>query len=448
VGRQIIDIPATSGDPGAPGEKAEKCANLIHSRQRCQWLAQRGAGRQDAASMRVLIAFDKFKGALAAPEACAIVARVLRRERPSWELDLAPLADGGDGFARILTEAAGGASSAELASGPLFPCEGPHERWSVEIGWVELAQLPPRARARLALEDPAARRLAVLEMAAVNGLARVPSEQRDVWRSSSRGTGELIRSAAAGGADAVLLGVGGSASSDLGLGALSALGLRFETAGGRVLDPPLPAAWSEVVRVAGAPLPGLPPVRIACDVKNPLLGPQGAAAVYGLQKGLAAELLPRFEAEAARLARLLCEYSQQDPAAIHRPGAGAAGGIAFGLSVALGARLISGFELVAEWLDLAARLERAELVITGEGRFDRTSLEGKGPGALLQSAAGSGRRCAIFAGAIELSPDALPGAVERIAISDPGQPLELALPATSENLARALLAWLERSAPE
>jgi glycerate kinase len=388
--------------------------------------------------MRVLIAFDKFKGALGAAEACAVVAEVLRRARPSWELDVAPLADGGDGFCRLLTEAAGGVLREERVSATVFPASGRAGQRAVPLGWVELERLPAAARARLELPR-GARRLALVEMAAVNGLAQLSPAQRDVWRSSTRGTGELIGRAAAAGADAVLLGVGGSATSDLGLGALAALGWRFEDRAGTPIEP-LPSLWPRIARIAGT-APALPPLRIACDVQNPLLGPRGAAAVYGAQKGLKLEDLARFEADAERLARLACEHAGRELELVQQPGAGAAGGIAFGLAVGVGARLVAGFELVAEWLDLSARLERADLVISGEGRFDATSFAGKGPGTLAREATLRGRRCAIFAGSVEpsLAPER---GLELLAISPAQLPLEAALRSTAEHLSRAVGNWL------
>lgn len=396
--------------------------------------------------MRVLIAFDKFKGALSAPEACEHVARVLRRARPSWSLDLAPLTDGGDGFCRILTEAAGGSLRTEHASAT---CSGALPGASVKqaaaIGWVQLETLPASARARLEL-GLSARRLAIVEMAAINGLAQLPPAQRDVWRSSSRGTGELLAAAARQGADAVLLGVGGSATSDLGLGALAALGLRCETAAGTLLDPPVPESWAQIARLGGK-LCALPPLRIACDVQNPLLGPAGAAAVYGPQKGLLKADLPRHEQQAERLARLLCAYAGAEPTRLEEPGAGAAGGIAFGLSVAAGARLVAGFPLVADWLELERRRGCADWVLTGEGCFDATSLSGKGPGALLLGAAGSGPRCAVFAGSVQLSAAEsarLPDGLELVGISPAELPLEQALAGAGVYLERAVEQWLAR----
>ncbi len=393
--------------------------------------------------LRLLIAFDKFKGALTAREACELVGSVIRRARPTWQLDVAPLSDGGDGFCSILTEAAAGVSHELTASASLFDAAGQAEQLSVPIGIVELQRLPPSAREQLALPEQT-ERLAVLEMAAINGLALLPSERRDVWRASSYGTGELLLGAAQLGADAILLGVGGSATSDLGLGALCALGIRFETARGRALVPPLPASWPSVRRVRGEAVRDLLPLRIACDVDNPLLGPRGAAALYGAQKGLSAADLPRFEAEAARMLALVCEGLDADRALASTPGAGAAGGIVFGLLAGTGARRVPGFELVAAWLGLDARLGGCDLVITGEGRYDASSRSGKGPGAIALRARRLGRAAVVFAGSVEPPCESEPGC-ELVAISEPHLPLARAIAQTRENLVKAVASWLARA---
>jgi glycerate kinase len=389
---------------------------------------------------RVLIAFDKFKGALTAREACDTAAEVIRQQHPDWQLDCAPLSDGGDGFCRILTEAAHGNSEPVLASGPLFEGTEPTRHVQAEIGLVDVARLPRGARQLLRLNDDAVR-LAIVEMASVNGLSTIATERRDVWCASSYGTGELLHAASQRGAQAVLLGVGGSATSDLGLGALCALGLRFETAAGMELRPPVPAHWPRVARVRGALGSELLPLRIACDVNNPLLGPNGAASVYGPQKGMKAEDWPRFDREALRMAELLCEQLGLELALTQVPGSGAAGGIAFGLMAAARAELVAGFPLVSHWLDLDARLAQADCVLTGEGRFDASSWAGKGPGALAESASRLGRRCVVFAGSVATEPRE-PGC-EVMAISPPDLPLHAALGNTQQNLARAVESWLD-----
>ena len=385
--------------------------------------------------MRALLAFDKFKDALSAPQACALAAGSLRARQPDWTLDLCPLTDGGEGFCEILTQALGGTFEAHTVTGPRG------EPVVARLGFVPLALIPPAARRLLDLPDaqlsalnsqlPRDARVAVVEMAAASGLALLAPEARDPWLTSTTGTGELIRLAARPGVAAILLGLGGSATSDLGLGALAALGLNFVSATGELIDPPIPSRWPEITRLDGRLPADLPPLRIACDVANPLLGPNGAAAIYGPQKGLRPADLRRLDNEAARLALLLCTHSAKPDTLMDVPGAGAAGGISFGLMAAASAQLISGFDLVSAWLDLDSRLAAADLVLTGEGRFDASSLSGKGPGALAARAAALGKPVHVFAGAITAAP--VPGLALH-AITPPGTPLPAALRAAATNL--------------
>jgi len=376
---------------------------------------------------RVLLAFDKFKDALTAQAAGEAVAAALRDSRPDWTLDLAPLADGGEGFAEILTQAAGGRAVASEATGPRGV------RRPSGFGLVPLSAIPPPARAQLQLSvGPApGAMVAIIEMAAISGLALLPQEQRDPWHTTTLGTGELMRAAADAGAVAILLGVGGSATHDLGLGALAALGLEFADAKGAPVHPPFPVDWTRIVRISGRMVAGLPPVYIACDVANPLLGPRGAAAVYGPQKGLRPADLTRLESESARLADLLCAHCGQSAALQDVPGSGAAGGITFGLMTAAGAKLLPGFDLVSAWLDLEAKLVAADIVITGEGRFDESSLEGKGPGAVAGRALALGKTVHVFAGQVTAA--ARPGLALH-AITPAGVPLAQALREAPQNL--------------
>lgn len=384
---------------------------------------------------RVLLAFDKFKDALSAERACAVAGRVIRQQRPHWHVDHAPLSDGGEGFCRLLTSAAGGELVPVPAAGPRL------ERVGAPIGLVEISRLPVVVRNQLGMAESGPGRLAVIEMAAVNGLAMVPMEARDPWRTTSVGTGGLIRAAAELGARAVLLGVGGSATSDLGLGALQALGLEFRDRAHAKVRPPFPAHWERIVAIEEEVFAGIPPIAIACDVSNPLLGPTGAAAVFGPQKGLRPEDWPRHEVEATRLGAMLAAHSGRDfDALATHPGAGAAGGIAFGLMTAARARLVPGFALVAAWLDLEKRLAEADLVLTGEGRFDDTSLGGKGPGAVVQRAQAAGRKVVVLAGAVG---ETLQGGVDVHAITPPDVPLPDALRRADHFLADAVRRVIE-----
>ena len=311
--------------------------------------------------MRVLLAFDKFKDSLTAPQACAAAAAALRERHPDWSLDECPLADGGEGFAPILTRAAGGVPLMHEVAGPRG------RPVAAGFGLVPLANIPSAARALLKIQNREPKienpQVAVIEMAAASGLALLPDDQRDPWQTTSQGTGELIAEAARRGVAAVLLGVGGSATNDLGLGALSALGLGFADESGAPLTPPAPAHWARIQRLTGTVPAELPPIFIACDVTNPLLGPQGATAVYGPQKGLLPADLAGLEHECARLGLMLCNHCGKPDALMAAPGAGAAGGIAFGLMAAAGARLLSGFDLVSAWLDLERRIAAADLKI-------------------------------------------------------------------------------------
>lgn len=348
------------------------------------------------AAMRALVAFDKFKDALSARQACDVAATALRGIHPDWQLDLCPLSDGGDGFEDVLSSATQGKRETRQVMGP--------RGMPVEAGFslVPKSRIPAGAAARIkfAAEASGDAALAIIEMASASGLALLPPGQRTPWETTSRGTGQLIRAAAEAGAQAILLGVGGSATHDLGLGALTALGMDFCDSAGVPVRPPVPARWETVEKIAGNIPPSLPPLHIACDVTNPLLGPQGAAAIFAPQKGLHADELAALETASERMAHMLCAHCKQPLTLPGMPGSGAAGGIAFGLMCAARAEIIPGYALVSEWLDVASRITQADIVVTGEGSFDSSSLRGKGPGAVIAQALVARKRVSVFAGQI------------------------------------------------
>jgi glycerate 2-kinase len=367
--------------------------------------------------MRLLAALDKFKDSLSAQRACAIVAASVSQ---GWEVDACPLADGGEGFADILTRAAGGSESRAKVTGARGA------EIEAAFGIVPLARIPAGARALLGpVAGGIGGTIAIVEMAAASGLAQLAPWMRDPLAASSIGTGQLIRAAAQTGVRAILLGIGGSATHDLGLGALGALGVDFLTEAGARIESPVPAEWPRLARIDGRVSGVIPPILIACDVENPLLGPNGALAVYGPQKGLKPADAAGLEAQSARLAALVCRSFGKPESLAAERGAGAAGGIAFGLMAASSARLLPGFELVAAWLDLDARLAAADLVVTGEGRFDESSLSGKGPGAVVRRALALGKPVHVFAGEVALGRP-IPG-LSAHAMTPPGMPLAEAL---------------------
>ncbi|NCW27697.1 MAG: glycerate kinase [Verrucomicrobia bacterium] len=383
--------------------------------------------------MRLLLAFDKFKDALGAEEACGVAGEALGRRFPGAAVDGCPLTDGGEGFARILTRAVKGELCLQKVSGPLGrTVEG-------EFGLVPWSCLSPGVKKSLAIPTDREGVLGLVDMASASGLARLAPGERNPWKTSSLGTGELCVAAAKRGADLLLVGIGGSGTSDLGLGCLQALGLVALDPGRGEIRPLSPDQWEKVSRLDGELPLRFPGIRVACDVTNPLLGPRGAVRVYGPQKGLSASDLLPFEKAAELMARKLLAKKNKSVELMELPGAGAAGGIGFGLMVWAGAVMVSGANLVMEWLDLTARIRAADVVLSGEGRFDRSSLEGKGPSAVVRMALASGKRVHVFAGSVEPGLP-IPAGLSIHEITPRGMALPEALGRTGELLARAVSA--------
>lgn len=265
---------------------------------------------------------------------------------------------------------------------------------------------PQRARVADALGTPVevtycrSAGTAILEMAAASGLARLrpPLAPR---RANTYGTGELIADALAHGAARVLLGIGGSATTDGGAGALAALGMRFLDRAGRPLEPtPEGLAGLAAIDAAGLdPRLAQTALEIACDVDNPLLGPAGAAAVYGPQKGAGADDVAFLEGVLERLADAAVRAGRPDLRDL--PGAGAAGGLGWGLATFAGARLVRGFDVIAQLVGLPAALAGAALCVTGEGRIDLQSLEGKVVGGVAALAAAAGVPVLAVGGSVD-----------------------------------------------
>jgi glycerate kinase len=323
--------------------------------------------------MKILIAPDKFKGSLSATAAAEAIARGVRTALPGAEVTLAPIADGGEGFAEALSTALGGE-------------------------WVRTTACDPRGReveARYAWI--ATEKLAILDMSEASGLWRIAAAERDPLRATTRGTGQLLRHAMDRGARKILVGLGGSATTDGGIGMASALGFRFIARDGAPL-PATAAALPYLLRIERESMPPFPEIVAACDVQNPLLGPRGCAHIFAPQKG-ADEAAVRFLDD---VLRHLADVVARDLGCDHRdtPGAGAAGGIAFGLMSFCGARLCSGFDLVAEVLRLEPRIAASDLVITGEGRLDAQTLDGKGPAGVAALARRHGKPVVAFAGSV------------------------------------------------
>ncbi|MFG1810281.1 glycerate kinase [Streptomyces sp. NPDC049040] len=323
---------------------------------------------------RVLIAADKFKGSLTAVQVAEHVTTGLRSVVPGIEVTALPVADGGDGTV-----------DAAVAAG--------FDRRTVRV----TGPLGEPVEAAYALRGTTA----VVEMAEASGLRHLPAGVYAPLTATTHGTGELLRAALDAGARTIVLGVGGSATNDGGAGMLSALGARLLDAEGAPLAP----GGGPLADLATADLGGLDPrlaateVVLASDVDNPLLGPKGAAAVYGPQKGASAADVAVLDAALGRFAEVLGATDEAEA-----PGAGAAGGIGFGALVGLRAAFRPGIEVLLDVLGFEAALDGATLVITGEGSLDEQTLHGKAPAGVARAARARGIDVVAVCGRLTLPP--------------------------------------------
>ncbi|MFI2640710.1 glycerate kinase [Streptomyces sp. NPDC018610] len=330
----------------------------------------------------VLIAADKFKGSLTAVQVAERVTAGLRRVVPDVEVEALPVADGGDGTV-----------DAAVAAG--------FERREVRVA----GPLGDEVTAAFALRGDTA----VVEMAEASGLQRLPEGVFAPLTASTYGSGELLRAALDAGARTIVFGVGGSASTDGGAGMLAALGARFRTAAGEPVTP----GGGGLAELAHADLSGLDArlasveFVLASDVDNPLTGPKGAPAVYGPQKGASPDDVAALDAALAHYAKVLEEAIGPRAAEYAAsPGAGAAGGIGYGALI-LGARFRAGIEVMLDVLGFAPALERASLVITGEGSLDEQTLHGKAPAGVAAAARAAGREVVAVCGRLALPAEEL-----------------------------------------
>ncbi|MET7743054.1 glycerate kinase [Streptomyces sp. NPDC005385] len=330
---------------------------------------------------RVLIAADKFKGSLTAVQVAERVTAGLRRAVPQVEVESLPVADGGDGTV-----------DAAVAAG--------FERREVRVA----GPLGDEVTAAYALRGDTA----VVEMAEASGLQRLPAGVFAPLTASTYGSGELLRAALDDGARTIVFGVGGSATTDGGAGMLSALGARFLDADGTPVAP----GGAALRDVETADLSGLDDrltavdLVLASDVDNPLTGPKGAPAVYGPQKGASPDDVATLDAALAHFATVLEKAIGRAAEYAAAPGAGAAGGIGYGALV-LGARFRAGIEVMLDVLGFASALERATLVITGEGSLDEQTLHGKAPAGVAAAARAEGKEVVAVCGRLTLRPEAL-----------------------------------------
>jgi glycerate kinase len=326
--------------------------------------------------MKIVMAPNAFKGSLTAVEAAQAMKRGALKVLPEADIVTVPVADGGDGLAEVMLAALGGESR-------MVSVQGPRGR-GVEASFCYVPQL----------------KLAAIEMALASGLALLPESERDPSQTTTYGTGELIAAALDLDVEHIIVGIGGSATNDGGIGMAAALGIRFLDDDGQVVDP----VGGNLGNIRRIDRGGLDPrtanasFEVICDVDNPLHGPDGAAYVYGPQKGATAEQVQQLDAGLANLAQVIEHDLGMDVR--HLPGAGAAGGLGAGLKAFLHAELRRGVDVVLEVVELSEKLRGADLVFTAEGQIDFQTAYGKAPAGVAQKARARGIPCIALAGSV------------------------------------------------
>jgi len=326
--------------------------------------------------MKILVASDKFKGSMTAAEACQAIRGGLEMGKAGCphQIRCVPIADGGEGMASVITQA-------KLGKWRQFEVSGP---------------LGDRVRAGFGTIDDG--RTAVIEMAEASGMGRLQNRTNNPFSASSFGTGELMKRAQDLGVKHILLGIGGSATNEGGTGMALALGYRFlDSHGDPIAAIPEKLLDAESI-VPPAEIEEFPLVTVACDVTNPLLGVNGCTRIYGAQKGISKSAFSRHEKRLEHLVSLLGEAGED---AASQPGSGAAGGLGFGCLVFLRSKLTPGFDLLAEILDLEAQVKWADFIITGEGKIDSQTPQGKAPAEMARLAAKYGKKIVAFCGVHE-----------------------------------------------
>ena len=316
--------------------------------------------------MKIVVAPDSFKGNMRSAQVCEIMRQSILREMPDAEVLAFPMADGGEGTVDAVVAATGGSFQTLEVCGPLGD--------------------PVQAQYGL-LPDGTA----IMEMAAASGIELVPAEQLDPMAATTYGTGELLRHLLSEGHTSVVMGIGGSATVDGGVGMAQALGYRFLDANGEETR-----ALSGICSIDNSQVfQGLEnaKIQVACDVTNPLTGPNGAAAVFGPQKGATPEMIPVLDAGLANL--------QEIAGVAGAPGDGAAGGLGYGLRAFCHAEIVSGAKLIADTVGLPSALDGADLLITGEGRTDGQTASGKLCSVLAGMARERGAKTLLLSGALQ-----------------------------------------------
>ena len=371
--------------------------------------------------MKIIAAFDSFKNSLSAIKACKVATDTLcKLLGEGTEVIEKPMADGGEGTAEVLMKTLNGRCIARKVTGTL-------PEMQVEAGFAWFQE----------------QRTAVVEMAKASGLELITKEQMNPLKTTTYGTGELIKAAVEYGAEKILMAVGGSATVDGGAGAAAALGWRFLDGEGKEI-PLGGGGLSKLATIEGAGEVVLPQVEVLCDVENPLCGERGAARIYGPQKGATAEMVEELEKNLLHLSRVVEQQLGRDINNI--AGAGAAGGLSAGAVAFMNAAIVSGIDSVIEFSGLKDEMENADWIITGEGSFDSQSLDGKVVSGIAKQASETGCKVAVIAGTVEVKREVYQkhGIAEALGCKKEEMSLEYALRNAESLLESAVAEFVKR----
>jgi glycerate kinase len=370
--------------------------------------------------MKIVIASDSFKGSLSNCQICSIISDEIKKVNSNWQIVQLPMADGGEGTCQCLLEALNGSFIPMSVTGPLLGT-----LTIAGFGWIQQPKM------------------AVVEMAKASGLELLTEKQQNPMNTTTFGTGQLIKTADKRNPDSILLAVGGSSTCDCGIGAAAALGYKFIDANGDEISP-TGRNLSKIVNI-------LPPdkklnskVRVLCDVNNPLFGPNGAACVYGPQKGADKKMVQELDDGLRHISKIITDQLNKDIAEV--PGAGAAGGLSAGAMAFMNAELVSGIDTIIEYTKLDEKLNNADWVITGEGCFDNQSLSGKVIDGVLKTANKNKVKTAVIAGKVELDEQEYTkaGVAEAFALMQPNMKLSYAISNANSLLRKATRNFIKK----
>ncbi len=370
--------------------------------------------------MKIIVAADSFKGSLSAKEVCGVIAETISKNRPDVRVMARPMADGGEGTADAMIAACGGRWITESVMGPL-------EDMEVEAGFAWFADS----------------RIVLVEMARASGIALLGGLGLDPMKTTTCGTGQLIKSAIARQPKEILLAIGGSATIDAGVGAAMALGWQFHDGRGESVG----LGGGEIERIRDIIAP---PEKITCkvkvlsDVDNPLYGPNGAAEIFGPQKGATPEMVKILDRSIRQFSDLIRSKLGIDVSSL--PGAGAAGGLGAGAVAFMNADIVSGIDVIMEVVNIEEDLRDADWIITGEGRLDNQSFQGKVISGITRLAKKTNTNVAVIAGDIQLAPSSYGGygIADAIALKQKNMTTEYAMRNCRPLLKRACETFISR----